>query len=332
MLSTPSAAPEAPPLLDLHPETESLREAVLDGLQREPKSIPSKFFYDERGSKLFEAICELDEYYLTDTEIGIMCDNIEAIVQALGPNVRLVEYGSGSSRKTRILLDHLPDLAGYVPIDISREHLMEAAEQLAHAYPEVPILPVCADYTSTFELPEPDRPVARTVVYYPGSTIGNFTREAARDFLQHIAEVIGPEGGLLVGVDLQKDPDVLHAAYNDTKGITAAFNKNLLWRINRELGARFDPDRFRHEALYNEGEGRIEMYLVSETDQRVTVADMEISFRAGEAICTEYSHKYTLEGFAELAASAGLSVQQVWTDEQSFFSVQYCETRSNGKA
>lgn len=319
-MSTPTSTL---PLLDLHPDTDSFRGEVLAGLQSTPKTLPSKFLYDERGSKLFERICELDEYYPTRTEIGIMQAHVDAMAEALGPQVLLVEYGSGSSRKTRILLDHLHDPAGYVPIDISREHLIEAAEALDRAYPELPIRPVCADYTDEVRLPDPGRPVRRTVVYYPGSTIGNFTPERARDFLARIAALIGPDGGLLIGVDLQKDEDVLHAAYNDAEGVTAAFNKNLLRRVNRELSADFELDRFEHEARYNAAEGRIEMHLVSTTDQRVTVDGVPIDFAESETICTEYSHKYTLGGFAELAASAGLSVDTVWTDEKNWFSVQY---------
>ena len=234
-----------------------------------------------------------------------------------------MEYGSGSSKKTRILLDHADDLAGYVPIDISRDHLLQAAETIADRYPDLAVLPVCADYTADYHFPEPDIPPKRTVVYYPGSTIGNFTPEAARDFLAHIADQVGPEGGLLIGVDLQKDEALLHAAYNDADGVTAAFNKNVLRRINRELDAGFDLDRFRHEAIYNAVEGRIEMHLVSTADQRVTVAGIDIDFATGERITTEYSYKYTVEGFAALADEAGWSVKEVWTDDDQLFSVQY---------
>lgn len=310
-------------LLDFHPETESVRDEVLDGLRDTPKHLPSKLFYDERGSQLFDAICELDEYYPTRTEQAIMETHVEAMGEAIGPEALLVEYGSGSSMKTRILLDHADDLAGYVPIDISRDHLMQAAETIAARYPELDVLPVCADYTADYHLPEPAVSPERTVVYYPGSTIGNFTPEAARDFLAHIAGQVGPEGGLLIGVDLQKDEALLRAAYNDAKGVTATFNKNLLRRINRELDADFDLGRFRHEAIYNAGEGRIEMQLISEADQQVTVAGVDIPFATGERITTEYSYKYTVKGFAALAAAAGWSVEDVWTDADRLFSVQY---------
>ncbi len=310
-------------LLDFHPETESVRDEVLDGLRDTPKHLPSKLFYDERGSQLFDAICELDEYYPTRTEQAIMETHVEAMGEAIGPEALLVEYGSGSSMKTRILLDHADDLAGYVPIDISRDHLMQAAETIAARYPELDVLPVCADYTADYHLPEPAVSPERMVVYYPGSTIGNFTPEAARDFLAHIAGQVGPEGGLLIGVDLQKDEALLRAAYNDAKGVTATFNKNLLRRINRELDADFDLGRFRHEAIYNAGEGRIEMQLISEADQQVTVAGVDIPFATGERITTEYSYKYTVKGFAALAAAAGWSVEDVWTDADRLFSVQY---------
>ena len=318
------------PLLDLQPDTASFRDEVLAGLQSTPKTISSKFLYDERGSKLFEAICELDEYYPTRTEIGIMEQHVEAMAEALGPEVLLVEYGSGSSWKTRILLDHLTDPAGYVPVDISKEHLMQAAGELSDDYPNLPVLPVCADYTDEVRLPDPGRSVRRRVVYFPGSTIGNFVMDRARDFLAHIRSLVAPDGGLLIGVDLQKDASLLHAAYDDAEGVTAEFNKNLLRRINRELDADFDLDRFEHEARYNAEEGRVEMHLVSTEAQQVTVAGVPIDFAEGETICTEYSCKYTLDGFADLAASAGLAVEQVWTDDDALFSIQYCTVAEAG--
>lgn len=315
--------PTTLPLLDFHPDVGSLRDEVLDGLRDTPRHIPSKFFYDERGSQLFDAICDLDEYYLTRTEAAIMEAHGAAMAAMLGPEVLLVEYGSGSSRKTRVLLNHLAAPAGYVPVDISRDHLLQAAERIATDYPDLPVHPVCADYTADYRLPRLNGTTRRTVVYYPGSTIGNFTPDAARNFLMHIARQIAPDGGLLIGVDLQKDEALLRAAYNDARGVTAAFNKNLLLRINRELEADFDLDRFRHEAVYNAEEGRIEMYLVSLADQRVTVAGTGIGFSAGDRICTEYSYKYTVDGFAALAAEAGLAVDQVWTDDDRHFSVLY---------
>lgn len=310
--------------LDQAPSTDSFRAEVLEGLQNPQKKIPSKFLYDARGSRLFDKICELDEYYLTRTEISIMRRYGGAMAEAIGPRAHLVEYGSGSSRKTRLLLDRLDEPVAYVPVDISAEHLAESADLLAQAYPEIPIQPVCADYTAPFELPDPPRPAARTVVYYPGSTIGNFRRGAARRFLRRIADRAGPNGGLLVGVDLKKDVNTLKAAYDDPEGVTAAFNKNLLRRMNRELGATFDLDRFEHRVVWNDERDCIEMHLRSTEAQTVSVAGRAFAFEKGETIHTEDSHKYTLDGFATLTAEAGLEVEQVWTDERSYFSVQFC--------
>jgi dimethylhistidine N-methyltransferase len=312
------------PLVDQAPATESFREAVLEGLQKPQKKIASKFLYDERGSKLFDQICEQEEYYPTRTEIGIMNEHVGAMTEAIGPQARLVELGSGSSLKTRILLDHLDDLVVYVPIDISRAHLVQAAEDIAADYPSVPVQPLCADYTSTFDLPDPPQPAARTVVYYPGSTVGNFRPEEAQHFLSRIADGIESDGGLLIGVDLKKDVDVLEAAYNDAAGVTAAFNKNLLRRMNRELDATFDLDRFEFWSFWNEDKGCIESHLRSTAEQSVRVAGEQFSFEEGETIHTEYSYKYTLNEFADLVGEAGFSVEQVWTDERSYFSVQYC--------
>lgn len=318
----------AHPVLDQAPATESFREAVLSGLRKSQKQIPSKFLYDERGSKLFDRICELDEYYPTRTEIGIMKHHVDAMAEAIGPRARLVEYGSGSSLKTRILLNHLDAIASYVPVDISKEHLVESANDLADDYPSIPVQPVCADYTTAFDLPEPPFPPARTVGYYPGSTIGNFRRREAQAFLGCIADLVGPEGGLLIGVDLKKDIDVLKAAYDDSEGVTAAFNKNLLRRMNRELDATFDLDAFEHQVRWNEERGCIESYLRSTAAQTVSVAGERFSFEAGETIHTEDSHKYTLDGFAELAGEVGFRVDAVWTDERSYFSVQYCSVEA----
>lgn len=312
------------PLVDDAPQTESFREAAIEGLQKAQKQVPSKFLYDERGSKLFDRICEQDEYYPTRTEMSIMRSHAASMAGQIGPRVRLVEYGSGSSRKIRLLLDHLKDLGVYVPIDISRDHLVEAAEGLAADYPSLPVQPLCADYTTDIELPDPPSPSARTVGYYPGSTIGNFRPEDARDFLTRVANTVGPDGGLLIGVDLKKDVDVMEAAYNDAAGVTAAFNKNLLRRMNRELNATFDLDRFEHLSVWNEEKGCVESFLRSQAEQTVTVDGHPFTFEEGETIHTEYSYKYTLEGFSELVATAGFSVERVWMDDRSYFSVQYC--------
>ncbi len=295
---------------------------MLQGLQDARKELPSKYFYDEVGSQLFEQICELDEYYLTRTELSIMQAYMHEIVSLLGPNCLLIEYGSGSSTKTRMLLNALQDPAGYVPIDIAKDQLLRSAASLTLAYPELEVLPVCADYTSDFELPLPKKPALRRVAYFPGSTIGNFDREPAKHFLQQIAKVC-QGGGLLIGVDLKKDFNILHRAYNDSQGVTAQFNKHLLVRMNQELDANFQLNQFAHYAFYNPGQSRIEMHLVSLKNQTVRIGKSEIAFKLGESIWTESSYKYNPDEFAQLAATAGFIVERVWTDPRKLFSVQY---------
>ena len=313
---------------DYSPQTQRFAGDVLDGLQAPVKTLPCKYFYDEAGSRLFDRICELEEYYPTRTEAAIMQRCAGEMADCLGERLALIEYGSGSSTKTRILLDHLRDAAAYVPIDISREHLLRTAARLSAAYPRLRVLPVCADYTGRYELPDLDGPAARRIVYFPGSTIGNFHPGEAADFLIRIAEVAGSGGGLLIGVDLKKDARLLEAAYNDGKGVTAAFNLNLLERINREVGADFDMDSFRHHAFYNRPFGRIEMHLVSRHRQVVRVAGVEIPFRKGETIWTESSYKYRADEFASLAAQAGFRLERLWTDPVELFSVQYLTVAS----
>lgn len=301
-------------------------EEVVNGLRRTPKELPCKYFYDAWGSRLFEEICELPEYYLTRTELAIMRREIGEIVAAIGPGSLLIEYGSGSSLKTCLLLDHAPQLAGYIPIDISGAALETAVRALANLFPRLRIWPLRADYTRPYELPAAAAGAARRVVYFPGSTIGNFApREAAR-FLGHIARVCGAGGGLVIGVDLKKDPRLLTAAYNDARGVTAAFNLNLLCRINRELGADFRLDGFAHHAFYNPRAGRIEMHLVSLARQEVRLNGTRIEFALGESVWTESSYKYSLEEFAGLAKSAGWWVERVWSDPERMFSVQYLTT------
>jgi len=295
---------------------------VLHELQDARKELPSKYFYDDVGSQLFEQICALDEYYLTRTELSIMQEQMAEIVTLLGPNCLLIEYGSGNSTKIRMLLDALQDPVGYVPIDIAKDQLLRSAAALATAYPALEVLPVCADYTSDFALPWPAKPVSRRIAYFPGSTIGNFDREPAKRFLQQIAKTCRG-GGLLIGVDLKKDFNILHRAYNDSQGVTARFNLHLLERINQELDATFQLGQFGHYAFYNPGQSRIEMHLVSLTNQTVRIGEVEIAFKLGESIWTESSYKYTLEEFARLARAAGFIVEGVWTDPQQFFSVQY---------
>jgi len=306
---------------DCSPEVAAFRHDVLRGLAQAQKSLPSKWFYDHTGSRLFDAICRLPEYYPTRTELGIMERHAEEMARYLGPRVGLVEYGSGSSLKTRILLRHLDDPAAYFPLDISYEHLANSAAELAAEFPSLLVLPVCADYTRPFALPQV--PCARLDAYFPGSTIGNFLPHEARSFLWNAAELVGPGGGMLIGVDLWKDAAILEPAYNDAAGVTAEFNLNLLHRINRELGGEFDLDNYEHRALWNPEASRIEMHLFARREHRVRVDGETFYFRPGESILTEYSHKYRPEAFAHLAAGAGWQVQRVWMDEARLFSVQY---------
>ncbi|GCE24663.1 dimethylhistidine N-methyltransferase [Dictyobacter alpinus] len=308
---------------DFTPKQNTFRMEILQGLQKPVKELPSKYFYDEVGSQLFDRITELDDYYLTRTELEIMQNQIQDIASVLGPECMLIEYGSGRSIKTRQLLDHLQDPVAYVPIDISREHLLQASLELEQLYPQIEILPICADYTSNFKLPRPTRSGGHKVAYYPGSTIGNFDREPARQFLSKIAHMCGKGGGLLIGVDLKKDFSLLHQAYNDREGITAQFNLHLLERLNTELDTNFVLDQFGHYAFYNPGQGRIEMHLVSLTNQQVHIAKEQINFSNYESIWTESSYKYTLEEFGQLAAHAGFQVEHVWLDRRKFFSIQY---------
>lgn len=310
-----------PVLLDQEPSSDSFLDEVLFGLQQSPKTLPCKYFYDQRGSQLFDQICDLDEYYLTRTELAIMDAYTPQMATQIGPGVMLVEYGSGSSVKTRNLLDHLSNVAAYVPVDISRKHLQHTCRNLDKHYPELEVLPVCADFTTKFDLPFPQRDPTHCAVYFPGSTIGNFEPHEAAKLLSQIAPLCGTGGGLLIGIDLQKDRETLEAAYNDSKGITAEFNLNLLRCINRELDGNFHLERFRHVATYNEELGRVEMFLQSLRDQVVTVAGTTFDLVANELICTEYSHKYTVKGFSQMAAKAGLTLRKQWTDDEQRFAV-----------
>lgn len=299
-------------------------DEVIAGLKQPEKTISPKFFYDERGSQLFEAITELPEYYPTGTELGILRDNVAEIAGLVGPQASLIEFGSGSSLKTRVLLENLEQLAAYVPVDISAEPLLEASGKIREEFPRLDVRPVVADFTKPFTLPEPAVMPLRNIVYFPGSTIGNFTHDAAHELLEVMHEEAGEDGALLIGVDLQKDPEIIERAYNDSQGVTAAFNLNVLRRLNREFGADFRLDAFSHSAEYNRREGRVELRLVNAEEQDVTIGDEEITIEADEAILTEYSHKYTMDGFAAMAARAGFAVQKVWTDADELFSVQYC--------
>jgi dimethylhistidine N-methyltransferase len=301
--------------------TDTFLADVLDGLGRARKELPAKYFYDAAGSRLFDRITELDEYYLTRTELSIMRRHAGAMAARCGPRCLLVELGAGSLVKVRLLLDRLRRPAGYVPVDVSGNHLHLAAAALSRDHPELAVLPVCADFTHDFPLP--DAPADRRVVYFPGSTIGNFDPVETDALLRRIAQLVGPDGGLLLGVDLRKDVRVIEAAYNDRRGVTAAFNKNLLVRINRELDADFDLDLFRHRAFYNRERSRIEMHLVSLADQRARVGGAEFHFGTGETIHTENSYKYDLTELNHRAARCGLRTDEVWTDERQYFAVLY---------
>lgn len=306
---------------DQHPKPVDFFQEVLAGLTQQQRYIPPKFFYDEIGSRLFDRICTTSAYYPTRTEIGILRDNAAAIAEQIGRDCLLIEPGSGNSAKVRELLDALaPRL--YMPVDISKQYLRESAAKLAQEYPWLEVRAACADFTDGQRLPAlPDE--GRCVVFFPGSSVGNFEPDAAIAFLTFMAETVGEGGGLLIGVDLKKEAAILDAAYNDAEGVTAAFNLNLLARINRELGADFDLKGFEHCAFYNAELGRIEMHLISQKQQRVRIDGQCFEFRRGESIHTENSYKYTVDEFSGLAAQAGFRLEQVWTDERDLFSVQY---------
>jgi dimethylhistidine N-methyltransferase len=301
--------------------TESFLQDVLDGLSAPQRTLPCKYLYDQRGSELFEKICETDEYYPTRTELSIMEENAPLIAKQIGKGVMLVELGSGSSLKTRILLDALEDPSVYVPVDISESHLMQTADSLRSRYSDLEIAPVVADFTQEFELPQSSSECSHVALYFPGSTIGNFTSSEAGELLRGISSMLGPQGGLLIGIDLQKDPEVIELAYNDNSGVTAEFNLNLLNRINNELGADFDLEAFEHCAVYNSEEHRVEISLRSLAQQQVSLNDQIFKFQKGEEILTEYSHKYTVEGFSNFAAEYGFSLHQQWTDPEQYFAV-----------
>jgi dimethylhistidine N-methyltransferase len=296
---------------------------VIAGLSTDPRTLPCKYFYDERGAALFQKICELPEYYITRTEIDILDRHRAEIAAHLGPQINLIGLGTGSGTKTRILIEALEKPAGYIPVDISEKQLRKSTAVFHKIFPDLEILPVCADYLQPVALPSTRRKAGRNVVYFPGSTIGNFEPAEATQFLRRVAKVCRQGGALLIGVDLRKDRDVIEAAYNDTAGVTAQFNLNLLARANRELGGDFDLQHWRHRAIYNSDAGRIEMYLISQIDQAVQIADHTFRFRSGEKIITEFSYKYAREGFAALARDAGFEFQKMWTDDARLFGVFY---------
>jgi dimethylhistidine N-methyltransferase len=321
-------------LYDLHPPLDDFRAEVLAGLgrplagisQSAPKSIPPKFLYDKRGAELFDAICTLDEYYLTRTEMAILSTYAGEIATLIGDGV-LIEFGSGSSQKVRIILDAMPQMPIYVGLDISKQHLQESCTQLAKDYPGLEAIAICTDYTQPLQLPDiPSIRNKHKIGFFPGSSIGNLEPQEAVQFLKNTAPLL-EQGDLLIGVDLKKDKAVLEAAYDDSQGISADFALNLLTRINRELGADFELANFDYQAIYNPV-GRIEMYLTSLIDQVVHLDNVEISFHAGELLRTENSYKYSISEFQEIATLAGFQSKRVWTDPQQLFSLHYLHLAS----
>ncbi len=312
---------------DLSPDVGSFRDDVLRGLTQQRKRLDPKYFYDAVGSALFDAICGLEEYYPTRTETALMHTHASAMAEHIGVGCALIEFGSGVSRKSRLLIAAAQPSV-YVPIDIARDTLRAAAQGLAQEFPGLPVVAICADYSRQFELSLPaEHARCRRVIFFPGSTIGNFDPDASMAFLANAAKLAGPGGALLIGVDLKKDKAILDAAYDDPQGVTAAFNLNLLARINRELGADFDVRAFRHRAHYAPEHGRIEMHLESLRWQSVTIGAERIVFQRGETIHTENSYKYSVEEFQALARAAGFLGRKCWVDDQRLFSIHYMECR-----
>ncbi|MEY2492304.1 MAG: hypothetical protein QOH24_1255 [Verrucomicrobiota bacterium] len=308
-------------VLDLAPASEEFQEQVVAGLSQRPPTLPSKFFYDETGAALFLRICELPEYYVTRTEMQILRDFGGEIARMAGTGIELIGLGTGAGTKTRILLEKLKAPVAYIPVDISKEQLMQSTVAFGRTFPALEILPVCTDYLQPFELPIPLRVPSRKIIYFPGSTIGNLEPAAALEFLEKITAMAGSAGGLLIGVDLKKSTALLERAYNDAAGVTAQFNLNLLARVNRELDADFNLAEWQHRAIYNEEAGRIEMHLVSGAEQSVHVGDRIFRFAPGEHVVTEYSYKYSPEEMIALAGLAGLRFEEVWTDRKRLFGV-----------
>lgn len=314
-----------PALDDQTPERREELRSLLHGLAQSQKWISSIYFYDAAGSDLFEQITIQPEYYLTRVELATLRTYGADMAAVLGPEAMVIEPGSGAGEKIRLLLHALERPRAYVPIEIARGHLEASARVLAREFPAIEVLPVWADFTRALEIPEPSRPVRRRVVYFPGSTLGNFEPADAVALLRHFGEMTGANGAVLVGVDCAKQASLIEPAYNDAQGVTAAFNLNMLQHINRRFGADFDLSAFEHLAFYNEAESRVEMHLKSRCDQFVRLGGHEIAFRTGETIHTESSYKYSDARFAELAAEGGFSLVKTWKDPDAMFSVRYLE-------
>ncbi len=310
-------------IYDCEPQINDLREVVQNGLQQPQKTLPNTLLFDDIGLQLFEKVCDARDYYPARTELALMHECVDQISSLAGSNCLLIEYGSGSIQKTRILLDHLPELAGYVPIDISKDYLVRSASKVALEYPNLEILPVCTDYNQFFNLPCPSNPCKRRLAYHAGITIGNVHPSQASAFLARVRQTCGDHGALLLSVDLKKDPRVLEAAYNDSEERVAAFSLNMLMHLNRELGANFQVEQFRYQSIYNPDMGRMEMYLISCEEQTVYFNDQSFKFASGERIWTDCSYKYTLKEFADIASQAGWSTKHVWQDGDELLSIYY---------
>jgi len=304
------------------PTTAEFLQDVVAGLSLEPgkRRLPSRYLYDRRGCELFEAICETPEYYPTRTELEIMERDARSMAEVCGANCRLVEFGSGASIKTQLLLDRLNKPTAYIPVDIAPDYLGPSVRRLRDNYPKLDIRPICADFAEPFELPATSGE-QRTVIYFPGSTIGNFTRKGAAKLMTNMKQLAGPSGGLMVGIDLKKDIGLLVAAYNDSEGVTANFTGNLLTRMQRELDAELMPQQFEHLARYNIKKGRIEIYLCSTADQTIKIGDDVFDVASGELINTEFSYKYSLSDVQDLAAASGVALTHAWLDEMNWFGV-----------
>ena len=310
---------------DLEPQLEEFGEAVDKGLSSENKSLPCKFFYDTRGSLLFDKICKLPEYYLTRTEVALLNEIIPEFSCLTGNNLLLMELGSGSSKKVKILLSGVQSIRKYTAIDISKDHLRKSTTELAKNFPKIQVTAICADYTKPMKFPDMlNKSNEECILFFPGSSIGNFSPTEAVNFLKRAINLLkNTPGGLLIGVDLKKDEKILKTAYNDPSNVTAAFNLNLLHRANRELGANFKLSRFSHEAFYDQKQGRVEMYLISQTEQTVLIGKKGYGFTVGEKIHTENSYKYEISEFCALAKSAGLDLIKIWTDPKELYSLHY---------
>ena len=308
-------------LLDFEPVADDFATAVITGLSSSPKTIPPKFFYDAVGSDIFNRICETEEYYVTGTELALLATRGPDIAAHAGPGVSVIEYGCGSSDKIRTLLDALDNAAEYWAIDISRDHLLRSADEIGRDYPDLEVNAIVADFALPLDLPE--EMAGRRLAFFPGSTIGNQTPEEAETFLAGVRAVVGDDGALIIGVDLKKDLDRLHCAYNDAAGHTAAFNLNLLYRMASELDAEVDPEGFEHRAFFNEDQSRIEMHLVAKGAQTIAIGGRKFILADGESIHTENSYKYDIAGFQALVARAGFVAASSWTDDDNLFSIHF---------